>query len=280
VVRSFAKINVYLAVRARREDGYHEIESLLCPVSIHDTITLAPEKAGIIRVTCPAPGVPEDETNLAHKAARLFSQSLGQNPGVHIHIEKAIPAGAGLGGGSSNAATVLGSLNQMSGFPFSAPELARMAASLGADVPFFLLGKPAWATGIGDVLEPFTGLEPQSVVIVYPGFEVSTVWAYKNLNLTLTMKQKNHTVRWAKTGHLNAVDILFNDLESVTIPGYPEIGRVKEALVCAGAGGALMSGSGSSVFGLFSDARQAQAARAFLASGHGQWSVFCARMLV
>ena len=277
-----AKINLFLHVQNRRPDGYHDILSLISAVGIFDGVTLLPGPSPT-RVHCRAPGVPEDETNLAHRAADVFFRHLdagaaGPARGVEIHLKKQIPVGAGLGGGSSNAATVLSGLNRWYGHPFSPSDLAEMAKPLGADVPFFLEGKPALAFGIGDRLTPFSGLSPWPVVIVYPQVSVSTARVYQNFKFGLT-KCKNPIKDTSFITDFNLVDYLWNDLESVTESWYPIVSFVKSAIRDCGARGVLMSGSGSSVFGLFEDDRAARRAWVRL-SGHNQWRVFQTRLLV
>lgn len=249
-ILSPAKINLFLHVSGKRPDGYHDIVSLMCRVSLYDIIYFD-FGGGITSVTCTDPEIPCDERNHALKAAYLFFGKFGKNEEVRIHIEKNIPAGAGLGGGSSNAASVLSVLNTRFGNPFSAEEIMAMGLEIGADVPFFLFKKPALATGIGEKLKEYPLKLPYKILIVYPGFEVLTGNVYKNLNLRLTNCKK----KLRKFDSIQEFDakLLCNDLESVAASIYPGIKEVKEAIFKQGAAGVLMSGSGSSVFGLFPD---------------------------
>jgi 4-diphosphocytidyl-2-C-methyl-D-erythritol kinase len=277
-----AKINLFLAVTGKRPDGYHELCMLMCAVSLYDTITLifdADSRSQKIGVFCDAPDVPSDESNLAHKAASLFLKHAGIRGSMDIFIEKNIPAGAGLGGGSSNAATVLSGLNQHYGFPFSREKLMEMGLKLGADVPFFIFGKPAIATGIGEKLEIYKTLSSFKVLLVYPGFSVSTASVYKNLKLGLTTCKKKIIKASFKDRTFNPEHHLCNDLETVTASLYPEIATIKSLLCEQGARGALMSGSGSAVFGLFSDAEGAEAAKRNF-SQNKKWKIFVADMLI
>jgi len=277
-----AKINLFLYVTGKRPDGYHNLSTLMCPVTLFDTIELeiGTEKSGI---RCDAPNVPEDETNLAWRAASLFfdhHQRLTGRPSesIHIAIDKQIPVGAGLGGGSSNAATVLLGLNRWYGEPFALDDLCRMGRSIGADVPFFILQRPALSTGIGDRLQPVENLVPYPILLVYPGIDVSTGSVYKNLNLGLTKKSKGHRNLCFRERKVDAVRELHNDLETVTATRHPEISVVKETLLRHGALGALMTGSGSAVFGLYHD--KADARRAFLSiSQHTDWKTFLVEMV-
>lgn len=260
-----AKINLFLAVTGKRSDGYHELVTLMCPVTLADTITIALARKKIT-VACPHPDVPEDETNLAHRAARLFRECWvsGKNGapfGARITIEKRIPVAAGLGGGSSNAATVLLALNKLCNHPYTQPELSAMALKLGADVPFFIFQRPAVATGIGEVLQPVPGnLQAPSLILVHPAIRIDTAAVYQNLKLRLTkcqQKLKNfnlcveNMLKYISTDEIRKY--LCNDLESVTVAEYPEIEEIKQTLLSLGANGALMSGSGPTVFGLFRD---------------------------
>jgi 4-diphosphocytidyl-2-C-methyl-D-erythritol kinase len=191
-ILSPAKINLFLQVTGKRPDGYHELFSLMCCVTLCDTIYLqfGTEK---IQIESSHPQIPLDQTNLAHKAAALFLNALGAAEGVKITIEKSIPLAAGLGGGSSNAASVLKGLNQHYGLPFSRDRLMSMGLGLGADVPFLLFQKPALASGIGVRLEAYSDPLPYRVIIVDPGFGVSTAEVFQNLNLRLTKcKKKNY----------------------------------------------------------------------------------------
>jgi len=247
-ILSPAKINLFLQVTGKRPDGYHDLFSLMCCVSLFDTILLQ-FGGNTIEIDSDHPQVPLDETNLAHKAAALFFKNLDTAGGVKITIEKSIPVAAGLGGGSSNAASVLQGLNHYYDFPFSRNQLMSMGLSLGADVPFFLFEKPALASGIGEKLEAYPNLPPYHVILIYPGFAVSTAEVFQNLNLGLTKCKK-------KISNSS----LCNDLEAVTASRYPVIRSVKEQLLTHGALGALMSGSGPTVFGLFSEPDKAAAA--------------------
>jgi 4-diphosphocytidyl-2-C-methyl-D-erythritol kinase len=252
-----AKINLYLRVVGRRADGYHDLYSLMCGAALFDRIVLsfdAPKDA----IVCSDRTLPTDETNLALRAARLFKRELVRSTGLNptpvaIHLIKTIPVGAGLGGGSSDAATVLKGMNAHYGDPFDTLQLADMAQRLGADVPFFIMGRPAIAQGIGERLTPFSGVKAMSVVLVYPGFAISTAWVFRNYTLRLTKDEKK--IRNFAFGNelFDPARHLCNDLESLVCAYYPEVGAIKGELMAHGAAGALMSGSGSAVFGLFTD---------------------------
>ncbi|MFO7931841.1 MAG: 4-(cytidine 5'-diphospho)-2-C-methyl-D-erythritol kinase [Desulfosalsimonas sp.] len=279
-----AKINLYLDVVGRRSDGYHELVSLMCLIGIHDTVrfSFAPaDQPDGIAVECSHPGVPPGRSNLAYRAASEFFAETGLNPPrVAISIEKQIPVGAGLGGGSSNAAAVLCGLNRYFGCPVSAERLMELGCFLGADVPFFIFGRPAVATGIGEKLSEFRGLPSMPVVVIYPGQPLSTAEVYKKLNLALTKSEKINKKFIFKPGWV-AEDVskqLFNALEKTAEELCPEIGEAKKALLSSGATGAIMTGSGSSVFGIYADTRTAESACRRL-SGQGRWRVFRTQLL-
>ena len=273
-----AKINLFLHITGKRPDGYHDLVTLMCCIGLYDTVFLL-LGANKITVTCDDPKVPADETNLAFRAASLFFKTLKKNEGVAITIEKKIPVAAGLGGGSSNAAAVFLGLNHYYGDPFSQDELISMGISIGTDVPFFIYRKPAIASGIGDKLETYEGLAQFQIVLVYPGFSVSTAEVYNNLNLDLTKCKKKLNYLSPKKKVFDVGYHLCNDLETVTASRYPDIFAAKEALLSYGARGVLMSGSGPTVFGLFSDSDKARRAEHAL-SQNSRWQVFLVDMLV
>ncbi|NNL77799.1 MAG: 4-(cytidine 5'-diphospho)-2-C-methyl-D-erythritol kinase [Desulfobacterales bacterium] len=264
-ISSPAKINLFLQVTGKRPNGYHELFSLMCCVDLCDTLYLQFDGHGIV-IESSDPQIPLNEANLAHKAATLFFKTLKRNDGLKIRIEKSIPVAAGLGGGSSNAASVLKGLNRHYGFPFSQARLMSMGLILGADVPFFLFRKPAFASGIGERLEEYPGQLPYHILLVNPGFGVSTAEVFRNLNLRLTKCKKKITKPPLKKIGFDASLHLCNDLEAVTAAKYPLINSLKETLLAHGAVGALMSGSGPTVFGLFADRRKAGIAKKVIGS--------------
>jgi 4-diphosphocytidyl-2-C-methyl-D-erythritol kinase len=259
-ILSPAKINLFLRICGKRPDGYHELISLMCRITLFDELSLQIGGGKTIEIHCSHPDVPADETNLAHRAASLFQRKLNSAQGVNIHLNKNIPVAAGLGGGSSNAASVLMALNTYYERPFSREQLMEMGLTLGADVPFFIFQKPAIATGIGEKLEAFEEGLPYHILLLYQKISVSTAETYQNLNFGLTNDQKKPTSNSLKRDRFNPVRHLTNDLERVTVAKYPEIGLAKEKLLNLGAIGALMSGSGPTVFGLFDNAETAKSA--------------------
>jgi 4-diphosphocytidyl-2-C-methyl-D-erythritol kinase len=266
-IRAPAKINLSLCVIGRRADGYHLLDTIMVPVSLYDEIEIRKVRVRVktknlapplIRVICNHPLVPNDKKNLAYRAARLLLEKAKSEQPIEIRIRKRIPVGAGLGGGSSDAAATLVGLNRLLKLGFSGKQLERLGLKLGADVPFFVRGRPARARGIGERLQQFGPLRRLWLVILYPGFPVSTAWVYGNLPAKLTKPSVNTSIASLLTGAGSLADLLVNDLERVSLSRYPKIGLLKRALLRAGAAGSLMSGSGSSVFGVFNSKRKAQ----------------------
>ncbi len=279
-VLSPAKVNLFLEVTGKRPDGYHDLLSLMCPVSLYDILTLDFDKPEM-KISCSHPGVPTDGSNLAWRAAELFFDRAGISGCVHILIEKHIPVAGGLGGGSSNAASVLMALNRHYRFPFDRSSLSEMGLSLGADVPFFLFQGPAIATGIGEKLMPWKNFSHFRIVLISFDFSVSTAMIYKNLNLGLTKCKKIIKDTLFKEHRFDPARHLCNDLETVTASLFPVICEAKKALADCGAEGSLMSGSGPTVFGLFSDAKKAEYAYLSVsAENHKGWRLYQADLTV
>ncbi len=247
-LRSPAKINLCLSVLGRRSDGYHDVEMLMQMVGLFDEVTVSIGGTGI-SVRCDSLAVPSGEGNIAWKAAAEMLRISGKKAGLAIEIKKNIPVAAGLGGGSGNAAAVLAATNRLLGMDLDRERLAEIGARIGMDVPFFFYGPTAIARGRGEILTELPPLTQFRVLLVNPGFETSTAWVYNNVNLRLTKKAGCN-----KISSLNLRNIaigLQNDLESVTAAAHPVINRIKAALRDRGAVGALMSGSGPTVFGIF-----------------------------
>ncbi|MDA8138793.1 MAG: 4-(cytidine 5'-diphospho)-2-C-methyl-D-erythritol kinase [Desulfobacteraceae bacterium] len=278
-----AKINLCLHVIGRRPDGYHELFSLMCCVAIFDRLVI---RMGTVQsvMTCDEPSLPCDDSNLVLKAARLFNKHLGEETRISpdnlsIHLHKRIPMGAGLGGGSSDAAAVLLGLNGYYGEPFDRQRLRSLALQLGADVPFFIDGRPAIAQGIGEQLSPYTGLPAYGLVLIYPGFGLATAQVYKNLNFALTKSKKKLRNVPFKNGDFHPSHHLHNDLEAGVGDHFTVIEKLKKDLLNQGAIGSLMTGSGSAVFGLFDSEEGAQAAKAAMVPSPS-WQMFVTRLIV
>ena len=235
----------------------------MLPVDLYDEIEIARLRSGKtgkggLRVTCDDSQIPSGKGNLVYKAASLLLRQRGVRDPVHIHIRKRIPVGGGLGGGSSDAAATLLGLNRLFCLGCKRREILSLAALLGADVPFFIYRHPARARGIGELLKPLPAFPRFWMVILYPGFPVSTRWVYQNLKLTKPIE--NTSIKISLGNFKGLQRLLVNDLEEVTVGRYPRIAFLKERLIQEGAAAALMSGSGSSVFGIFSAAEKARKA--------------------
>ncbi len=255
-VQAPAKVNLQLRVVAKRPDGYHELDGIMQKLDLFDTLYVKKLHEPGISLQCPGSDLPEGESNLVYKAAAAFlkESGLGEKYGVSLLLEKRIPVAAGLGGGSSDAGIVLSALNEL--FAVSIPEkkLLALAKELGADIPFFVISDTAVrARGIGEKMTPVASLSHCSVLLVNPGFSVSTAWVFENFRLTRVDKVSN-LFDSLENGVLDGVPFeLFNDLESVTVDRHPEIESIKACMLENGAAGALMSGSGPTVFGVFPD---------------------------
>jgi len=263
-IRAPAKLNIRLKVTGRRADGYHDLVSIMVPIRLFDHLELKLIPSGI-RLSCRGFPVPKDETNLVFQAAKAFFSGAGLRPGVSMKLTKNIPVAAGLGGGSSDAAFTLKGLNTAWSMPLAQEDLKNLAVGLGADVPFFLEKGPCIARGIGEILEPIENWPEFWYVIVTPAIEVSTGWVYRTLKLKLTTDDYDDIVKWLEAGCADIAHILDNDLETVTSPHFPVIDRIKKSLMDEGAAGALMSGSGPSVFGIFESKARAMSAKSAIA---------------
>jgi 4-diphosphocytidyl-2-C-methyl-D-erythritol kinase len=278
LVRSFAKINLALAVLGKRPDGFHEIRTVFQSIDLHDRIEIRPSSR--LQLDCAdLPGTPV-ESNLVWKSAKALSESVPSCPGAHITLRKRIPAGAGLGGGSSNAAATLIGLTRFWGIDLPDGKLQTLAAGLGSDVPFFLQGGTALGTGRGEEIYPLPELPAAHLVVLYPGIHVSTAEAYGSLKLALTSQEAAHRIQGfcgRLRGDLDCLTGIFNDFEASILPAYPAIAEAKAFLTSRGATVTLLSGSGSSVFGFFLDEESALAASK--AVRQEAWRVFPAKTL-
>lgn len=249
-----AKVNLYLRVVGRRPDGYHEVVTVMQPLSLADVLTVDLAGEGI-QLMCDQPELPQGEENLVWRAARRFQEETGQPGGVRLRLSKKIPVAAGLGGGSSDAAGTLLALNALTGKPLADSRLHHLAGRLGADVPFFLRREPAVGRGIGTELSPVT-LPPYWYLLVNPGVPLSTRWVYEHLDpaglpgppATETWDPE-HPEAWVR-----------NDLETVALKRFPELAGILESLKISGAWTQGMSGSGPTLFGLFHHRETAYAA--------------------
>lgn len=256
-LKSPAKVNLRLDILRRREDGYHELKTVLQKISLCDTLSVSLKKEKGISISTDHPSLPIGKRNLVYQAVQMILKKSEYKGGLHIDIRKEIPLGAGLGGGSSNAATTLKALNQLLEIGFPTKELMEMGLSIGADVPFFLLEGAAVATGIGERLKKIE-LPDLRYVLINPKFEVSTRWAYQNF--ILTKRHFHFNLQGLVKTPEEISRLLWNDLEGVVSHKYPQIEGMKKMLLSAGALGALMTGSGPTVFGVFSGKREAEKA--------------------
>jgi 4-diphosphocytidyl-2-C-methyl-D-erythritol kinase len=254
-----AKVNVFLKITGQRIDGYHELLTVFVPVSLYDKLIISKSEKGL-EVYYRGREIPNNQNNLVNRAAISFFEKTGIKKGIKITLIKNIPISSGLGGGSSDAATTLKGLNQLWPNALSKEDLEKLALSLGADVPFFLLQKPAMARGIGEILQPIENFPSLWYVIVSPNLMISTAWTYERIKLNLTNNRNQNKMSSFKKNIFNIPELLFNDLERVTLVKYPFLSSIKESLLQVGALGTLMTGSGPSIFGLFDSAKKAQKA--------------------
>jgi 4-diphosphocytidyl-2-C-methyl-D-erythritol kinase len=254
-----AKINLFLRVLGKRADGYHDIASLMQKITLYDELTFTLKPVGI-NLDCPGSDLPTSEDNLVFHAAQSIFAYANYPSGVKIKLTKKIPLAGGLGGGSSNAATTLMALNEICYLGLKKRELMMLGAKLGADVPFFIFGNTALVSGIGDHLKAVKNIPELNFVLINPQFPLSTKMVYDNLNLRLTREKINYSIpRFFALG--DVIRELHNDLEEVSLKLHPELNNLKQMLLCHGALGALMSGSGPTVFGIFPDEKSAKKAR-------------------
>jgi 4-diphosphocytidyl-2-C-methyl-D-erythritol kinase len=256
--KSSCKVNLLLNILGPRPDGFHELETVLHPVKLHDTLRFV-RVGEALELSCSEPALPANSSNLVHRAATAFLQAAGVSEGVRIHLEKKIPLAAGLGGGSGNAATTLLGLNELFGSPLSAGQLQELAARLGSDVPFFLQDQPALATGRGERIQPlapFPALSEAAFLLIHPGFGISTAWAYKQLvrfpaALRGQPDRAGKLIKLLETAHLaEAGREFYNALEAPALEKYPLLALFQEFLRAQGVPATLMSGSGSTTFAI------------------------------
>jgi len=281
-VPAFAKINLGLRVHGRRPDGYHEISTVFQTISLRDTLSFQPAADGSLKLVCPDPSIPADDSNLVLRAASALRERFGVRQGARVELLKVIPAGGGLGGGSADAAVTLAALASLWDVETDAGELAEIGARLGADVPFFLTGGTALGTGTGADIRPLADAPKMDLVIVAPGVHVPTAEAYRALGapaLTKVGALVNLSVSRTEADFSDSLSgVWSNDFEAVVVRLYPEIGRARERLVGSGAARVMLSGSGSSVFGVFASKGEAGRAREAL-QAEGGWKVFACETL-
>jgi 4-diphosphocytidyl-2-C-methyl-D-erythritol kinase len=291
-LRAPAKINLYLEIKGNRPDGYHELVMVLQSVGLCDFVHLRTHTNDSVQISCNHPEVPTDRTNLAVKAALLLQQQYPGHGGVDIALDKHIPMGAGLAGGSTNAAAILVGLDRLWDLGLTLSELQELAAQLGSDVPFCISGGTALAVGRGEVLSPLPDLDRMALVICKPRqISISTVWAYQtfraeNLLSSSPIKDRHYSSQMLAAiaanedaNYIRIGRLLYNDLERVVLPAYPQIAELK-ALLQQDSLGALMSGSGSTVFAIAQDRSHAERLEALVASTYEDVDVWVTDTLV
>ncbi len=256
VIGAPAKVNLFLEVLNRRADGYHNINSLFQAVSLFDRITFRRTDSPTVRIEIASgPKVPTDNTNLMAKAYQLLVEELTVRSGLEILIEKNIPIGAGLGGGSTDGAACLIACNLLFDLKLNKSRLAELALSIGSDLPFFFSGGQALVTGRGEVMAKTSYPVDYWMVLVTPDINVSTAQSYASLRIGLTPSRAALTLRGCQTSDefIEFLKLSGNDFEKNHLIRYPELGRIKEKLLTNGAALARMSGSGSTIFGIYSE---------------------------
>jgi len=263
--QSPCKVNLLLNILRRRPDGFHELETVMQPVALHDELEFSRGGAGV-DLSCNHPTLPTDHTNLVHRAATAFLAAIASTEGLRIHLRKHLPLAAGLGGGSANAACTLRALNDLFGQPLAGHPLHALAAKLGSDVPFFLQDGPALGTGRGEQIEalaPFPALQGKFILLVHPGFGISTPWAYSQLAhfpeaLHGRAGRAAELVRQLQSPTTATSLQLYNSLEAPALRKYPILALYQEFFRAQGAWTSLMSGSGSSTFAIVSSRAEAE----------------------
>ena len=256
--KSPCKVNLILNILGKRADGFHELETVMQPVNICDEMTFARAAAGV-HLTCSHPALPCDSRNLVHRAATAFLAAAKIGDGVQIRLQKNLPLAGGIGGGSANAAVTFTALNEMFGQPLSLEKLHELAAALGSDVPFFLYDRPALANGRGEkvqTLENFPALRGKAILLVHPGFGISTPWSYQNLArfpaaLNGQKGRAQKLISRLQSGDLrSAAGEFYNSLEAPAFDKFPVLRLYQEFFREHGALASLMSGSGSTTFAI------------------------------
>lgn len=278
-----AKVNLFLKILQRRGDGFHELQTIMAPLDFGDEIVLAARPSGIT-LECDLPSLPTDDRNLAVRAAKLLAQTFGVHRGAHIRLQKRIPIAAGLAGGSSNAAAVLNGLNRLWRLSASAQQLGELAATLGSDINFFIKPRAAICTGRGEQVATISHQLRCAVLLVNPGFGISTKWAYQMWSpdaaatLTPPAPEVSLLVQAMARGDCAGLGrYLYNSLEAPSVHKFPVLHLLKQAMARHGAAGALMSGSGATVFGLFERISEATAAAVSIQANFGpsMWTKVC-----
>ena len=255
-----AKVNLFLEILGKRDDGFHEIETIMQEIDLADSLQFEETQEGVT-LECNDKNIPANQDNLVCKAANLILEECGIKKGVLINLEKNIPVGAGLGGGSSDAATTLKALNSLWKIGLNNEELMEFAAKLGSDIPFFINGKTALCRGRGELITPVEVRNRMDYIILFPRVHISTETIYKNLKIDLTKKRKDvsfflDALKYSEVASISK--LLFNRLEEIIFATYPDLLQVKSTLESFDFCGLSISGSGSAFFGLCNDKHQAE----------------------
>lgn len=278
-LKALAKINLGLDVLRRREDGYHEVRMIMQTVHIFDQIQIEKSREEGIRIRTNLYYLPENQNNLAYKAAKLLQEEFGLTGGISIELKKYIPVAAGMAGGSSDAAAVLFGMNRMYDLGLPMEELMQRGVKIGADVPYCIMRGTALAEGIGEVLSPLPPMPPCTILVAKPGIGVSTRFVFENLkadelafhpDIDKMAEALNNQDLRALTEYMDPGNVL----ETVTIPAYPVIQKLKDVMKEYGAMASLMSGSGPTVFGIFESRQEARRAYGVLKRGHLAKQIF------
>lgn len=267
-LKAYAKVNLGLDVVGKTENGYHLLRSVMQQIDLYDVITLEQleGETGKIELLTGSEEIPDDQSNLAYRAAQMMIDSYSLKDGVRIRLDKRIPVAAGMAGGSTDGAAVFTGMNELFALGKSKQELMNLGVKLGADIPFCIMGGTALAEGIGEKLSPISVMPEMTLLITKPQLNVSTKYVYQHLQLDTVVHPDTD-------GILNALankDLdgmikgLGNVLETVTGSEYPIIGELESAIMETGADGAIMSGSGPTVFGIFADAQKAKSAESII----------------
>ena len=264
VLKSHAKVNIGLQIRNQRPDGYHNIHTIFQELDFHDTIKLE-KRDSSCQLSSNVDWLPKDDSNLCVKAWQKMVNAFGLG-GVSIELEKRIPAGGGLGGGSSNAATILKGLRKLYELDVSDDELETIGIDLGADVPFFIKGKTQIGDGVGEILKPIETIIDGSYLLVTPDLHIDTKWAYGEFRNILDRPNEIVNFPGFIRKEMIPFELFENDFEAIVVPAYPEIGQIKNSLRAHGARFASLSGSGSTVFGIFDEDADAKSAESHFSS--------------
>ncbi len=273
-LKAYGKVNLGLDVLRRRDDGYHEVRMVMQTVGLYDKVELLYREEPGVTIETNLYYLPANENNLACRAAALLLDEFGVRHGVHIRLNKFIPVAAGMAGGSSDAAAVLYGVSRMFGLGLSREQLQERGLRIGADVPYCVLRGTALSEGVGEILTPLPPAPQCQVLIAKPGISVSTRSVYENLHAD-RLRPDQHPDIDGMVEAIRRKDIvemtarMGNVLETVTVPAHPEIAAIKDMMLESGAAGALMSGSGPTVFGLYTDSRAASSAYERLRYGDG-----------